>query len=79
MLTTARLRSGQYGHIEIGYTLAVWVILIGFFAMNYFADGEPLEMWLGWPWWGKALSIVGPVVIFILGGLFERSREWRKL
>ena len=69
----------QGGHIEIGYTLSIWVILIACFALNYLSDGEPLAMWLGWPWWGKALSIVGPVVVVLLGGAFEKSREWRKL
>ena len=75
--TVSQCRS-QSGHIEIGYTLAIWVILIGFFALNYVADGEPMDMWLGWPWWAQALSVACPVVVVILGGLFEKSRQWPK-
>ena len=67
------------GHIELGYTLAIWVIVILFIMLHYFSDGDPLNMWLSWPWWAKAMSVVLPLFIIFIGGLFERSRQWPKV
>lgn len=68
----------HYGHIEIGYTIAIWLILAAFYCLYRFSDGKPLELWYSWPWWAKAASIIFPIFIFLLGGLFERSRQWPK-
>jgi hypothetical protein len=72
------IKKFQYGNIEIGYTLAGWVILIAFSLLFHFSDGEPFKMWVSWPWWAKAMSLISPVVIFLLGGALEKSRRWPK-
>lgn len=66
------------GHIEIGYTLAVWVILGGVFILYYISDGELAEMWNAWPWWAKALAVIASIIILVFGGLFENARQWPK-
>ena len=68
----------QQGHIELGYTLAVWVVLLAYFLMNYLSDGAPVDLWLGWPWWGQLMSIAGVVLVIALGGLLEKARRWDK-
>ena len=72
-----RIKS-QQGHMDIGYTVASWIIVIGVFALFHYSDGKPLTMWLAWPWWAEGLSVIAPVIIFMLGGAFERANQWPK-
>ena len=69
----------QRGHIELGVTLAI-IIIMGMVAyLEIISEGEPVAMWLGWPWWAKALSIIVPIALLLIGRIFENSRQWPKL
>ncbi len=71
--------SNQRGHIELGITLAIWIILGAIAYLSYVSEGEPFEMWFSWLWWAKGLSIVGIIAILLIGRIFENSRQWPKL
>jgi hypothetical protein len=69
--------------MDIGYTLAIWIILGGIALFCFLTDSWTLssfiDNWLALPWWGQVLSIIGPIIIWIIGGVFEDSRTWNKL
>ncbi len=72
-------KHNERGHVELGLTLALFVIM-GFIGWMVFkSGGKPIALWLSWPWWAKVLSIVGPIFILLIGQIFENSRQWPKL
>jgi len=72
-------KRNEWGHVELGFTIAL-LIIIGFIGWVVFhSKGNPVEMWRSWPWWAKGLSIIGPIAVLLIGGQFERARKWLKL
>lgn len=72
-------KHNEQGHVDIGVTLAIWIILGGIAWLVFKSKGEPLAMWLSWPWWAKVVSIAGPIVILFGGNIFENTRKWPKV
>lgn len=71
--------TNERGHVDVGVTLAICIILGGIAWLSVKSEGHPLALWLSWPWWAKGLSIVGPIAILVGGRIFENSRGWTKL
>lgn len=72
----------EHGHIDLGVTLTIFIIIGGYAYLAYVSNtpGEtPYITWLSWPWWGKGLSIIIPIALFLIGRVFEDSRKWPKL
>ena len=72
----------QKGHIELGFTIAVMVI-VGLLIYTSAETGkefpvELFDLWLSQPWWIQLLTITVPVILIVLGAAFERSRKWPK-
>lgn len=68
----------ECGRIELGVTLAIFIIMGIFAYLIAISEGEFVAMWLGWPWWAELLSIIGPIVLLLIGRLLENARQWPK-
>ena len=72
-------RHNERGHVDVGVTLAICIILGGVAWLSIKSKGAPFALWLSWPWWAKGLSIVGPIAILLGGRMFENSSGWTNL
>ena len=72
-------KRNELGHVEIGFTIGLFIVM-GFIGWMVFSSkGDPVAMWRSWPWWAKGLSIVGPIAVLLIGRQFENIRKWPKL
>ena len=66
---TERNRNPATGHMDIGITAAILLVLGGWMI------ADQMGWWDAWPWWGKALFVLGAIAVFVLGSAFEQSRR----
>jgi len=64
-----RSRQGRAGHVYVGVTAAILVILGGWIL------ADQMGWWAAWPWWGKALFVLGAVTVYVIGAAWEKSRR----
>lgn len=85
------MRDNRYeqGHTSPMTTLAIFIIL-GIFlylGVDTFDPDDPSSMtlgavidtWLGWSWWAKLLSTLGPVLLFFGGSALDSASRFTKL
>ena len=80
-------RDSERGHTNPFLVLAIFVVL-GLFVYLAIDAKEPGEQWptlsdlaatwWSWPWWGKVLSIIGPLGAFRLGASLDRASGFYK-
>jgi len=79
----------EKGHSSPMMSLAIMMIvgILGYLAFDSMNPGDPsstslhdmLTTWLGWPWWAKGLSIIGPIAMLVISSRMDSSSGFGKL
>ena len=79
----------NHGNTSPGCILPIMGIMgiIGYLAYTSYIQDEAsagtlsamYAVWAGWAWWAKSLSIIGPIVLAIVGKVIDGGQGFSKL
>jgi hypothetical protein len=73
----------EKGHIEIGITMALIFIIIFILTISAKTGIHYLpalfDLWMSQPLWLKIAIVILPIILLIIGSVFEKSRQWPKV